>query len=252
MSKIYTTPNWGATLPSVLFGEDIELERPPAFDVLANEIEPPDWAVKATCKIGGKRHPKREIDHSIVYHGHSARPMCGPLAETRDEAIKQALARRDRRKQKGSASMPSAKKSVQKGNLREEDYRFWKGYAIEDEGAQCRWCSSVYKGRHNMVEHHRFAPCKEYLLALYKYAKQCTKQWYCFSCKKETKFFRWGIPLCQTANCIANWKFTITEHLHGFLQYKNWAEDAQETDPKNGPYRDVPTDGLDTGSGLYC
>lgn len=246
MTRIGTVSNYGAVMSLQVEESDLLSERPPAFDITGKEIDPPDWAIRATRKIGGKRHPKRvRVETMVNYQSDSPLPppWRGPLAnsDTGGGVVERALARRERRKQKGTAHTVSAKKAVPKGNLREEDYRFWKGYvtAGEDFGAQCRWCSSYYKGKYQMQEHHKLAPCKEYLLALFKYAKQTVPQRYCFACKKETEQFRWGIPLCQNVACFTNWKFTISEHLHGFVQYRTWADAAQKLAPAKGPYKDV-------------
>lgn len=255
------------------------LQAPPAFDSqLFGEIDPPAWALRAITKRGGKRHPRREIisvyvspyhDRAITpfsparpsweQHGHSSFPIMGPHGVHRHgnadaKAIFDKAMAKERRKsqQRKSQEQVSARKLVPVGNLINDDYRYWKGYALSNafqhEGT-CRWCQEVYKGRKAMLEHHTKGSCKEHLSALYRYAKLSSKtQRYCFSCKKQTSHMNWGVPMCDTVTCLTCWKFKFNVQLAGFQQYREWALKAQLANPKKGPFGDLPA----FDAGLLC
>ena len=270
MTKLYAASNWGAKLAYEVPLEDILETWPPALTLedlqdpnnLYVEIDPPNWAVGTICKLGGRRHEKRRIvptkysgsyvpsgayDYSSGYNptqnlmGPHPASCRGPLADD-DEALAKALERRNRRKGQGRVpDMPSPRKQVPAGNLRNEDYRFWKGYSSDTfRGATCRWCAYMAFGRDEMQKHASTHYCKERLLAVYKYAKQSSVQRYCMACKQATSHFMWGMPLCDTTTCIARWKFTNRDSWHGYMQYYQWALEAQLEAPKDGPFSHLP------------
>ncbi len=107
-------------------------------------------------------------------------------------------------------------------------------------GATCRWCAYIATDREGMQRHHKNDYCKERLLAVYKFAKLGQQQRYCFACKKPTLHFRWGFPLCNTVSCLARWKFCNRDGWHGFMQYYQWALDAELQAPKDGPFSNIP------------
>lgn len=249
--KFYPKFNWADGQDLEVPPTDILKTRPLALSpeqLRQMEIDPPNWALRASCKLGGHRQSKREI----VQEGHRIVPWVdapemppkrplGPFLKDSDsqEACNRALMRR--RKRQAANSGPAARKAVPKGNLREDDYRFWKGYALDSlgEGAQCRWCGAYLQGRNAMQAHHAADYCKERLLALYRFAKK-GPQCYCLACKTQTPGRRWGLPLCQRPSCIGRWKFTFNMYLPGLLQYMEWAAAEQKLDPTMGPYSNIP------------
>lgn len=241
--KFYTASNWGSALEYDLAPGEVAKTLPVALPLV--EIDPPAWAMASACKIGGRRHPKRAIVFTMAQHVQHdiTGPPRGPLSgayKGPSEAYNRAIQRRNRKK--GQKDTPSIRNLTQRGNLREEDYRLWKGYTLPSEtGATCRWCGAQCRSREAMASHHLNQYCKERLLAVYRYAKQQhTKQRYCFACKTETQHFRWGVPLCNTVSCLSRWKFTVKDSWHGFLQYYQWALEAQMHDPINGPFSGLP------------
>ena len=267
MKSVWAKFNYGDENPLDVPKEDFLQSRPEPLSeafLLEREIDPPNWALVATCKLGGRRHPKRERQHakhspnSVVnwdqlddsQHFSPAgprRPLWLPTGSNdpavnkdAEEAFNKSLERSRRRKQ--AHQEPSPKKLLPPGNLKNDDYRFWKGYASQDLGAQCRWCERFEKTREAMLEHHVKGHCKERLLALYRYAKQSHKQRYCFVCKHTTTNFEWGVPMCHTAMCIGRWKFNFRQYMQGMTQYMEWADDEQERNPTEGPYAHLPSE----------
>jgi len=170
-------------------------------------------------------------------------PQANPDAT---EAYNRAIARR--RQKQAKKGQEGLEAPVPAGNLREDDYRFWKGYALEESEKNhgiCRWCSTNCIGRDVMLQHHIAGHCKAHLLALYRYAIKSSKQRYCFACKQETRERKWGVPLCRRRMCVARWKFTFTAYLPGFQHYRTWATEAQIRDPLNGPFKDLPASNRD-------
>lgn len=229
--------------------EDFLTERPEALSadwLLANEIIPPNWALKCLSKFKGRRprggHWEKQFVTNLVPIGSgSYSPMgawgpMGPLNSADSEYIYNKHLDKRRRKK---AQQLSARKQVTSGNLREDDYRFWKGWALEGSEryrASCKWCEQLCLGREAMDSHHDNGWCKDHLLALYRYAFKSSKQRYCFSCKRETRDRRWGLPLCKTPSCIALWKFNFNSKLNGYVNYRRWAAEDQARNPTGGPY----------------
>jgi hypothetical protein len=240
--------------------EDDFLEaRPARFVLEGREIDPPNWALRAICKVGGKRHPKREIQYGTVYdHKYWARKESRPWGDLpgslpivpvgprpnpdETELFNRKLEQRRRKQGRKAQNKVAARKAVPSGNIREEDYRFWKGSATAYMGknlATCRWCLELCNGLEAMHQHHRKGHCKDFLMALYRFAKTSSKQRYCFSCKRETSQFRWGIPLCNATTCLARWKFNLLHTLQGLQHYRDWADEAHFRDPNKGPFKDL-------------
>jgi hypothetical protein len=263
--------------PFELTEEDFLSRRPGPFDSLALEIDPPNWALGAICKIGGRRQIKRhrvnttynvqDSDdnydvmpwHPMGVGGPALPPVLRPLGQvlnpetTRENpdataAFNKALGRR-RAKQaskgrKGVEAQIRASKAVAPGNLIEDDYRFWKGYALsyfEKNRGTCRWCGEECLNRKAMLDHHEGPNyCKQHLLALYRFSFKSSRQRYCMACKKETSGRRWGMPLCDEVTCISRWKFNGPKALTGFNHYRIWAYEAQYKNPKTGPFVELP------------
>lgn len=244
--------------PFELEEEDF-LKALPKFDsLLFGEIDPPAWALRAQQKRGGKRHPKREVTYGASTHGgygYSSsgtivpwRPGASPSTHVHShsdaESIYQKSMAKERRRKQGrhSQQQVAQRKLVPKGNLLEDDYKYWKGFALIAANASegtCRWCGILHKSRPAMLRHHDRGSCKQHLAALYKFAK-LSRQRYCFACKAETHQDRWGIPMCDRMECISRWKFNFNMQLPGFQQYRRWALEAQLKDPSNGPFAQLP------------
>lgn len=242
--KFYATPNWGAKLDSDITEEDLLDSRPEALSrsqLRQLEIDPPNWALKAVTKIGGHRHPKREITYGAdVPRG--IVPFVGSYDEyTPGEGPKalwdKALSRRRRRQ--NMAAQKSIKDIVPPGNLSNDEYRFWKGYAIKDHFpsvAQCRWCQTYVTGRPEMRGHHNTTACRELLLALYRFSKRPGSERRCLACNNRTPSLSWGLPLCSSVGCLGKWKFTVVSGLDGLQNAKKLAATEHLRNPAEGPY----------------
>ena len=237
--------NWGADIERDIPDEDILPERPPQFVVGELEIDPPNWAMKAISKPGGRRHPKREVTH--IRQAYYTLPPDGDTSGIYRRAL------RRRGQSKNEAGGQAARKQVPAGNLKEDQYRFWKGNSFELFSAQCRWCNTHFgeQSKELFRKHHTNSQCKELLLALFKYAKKQRGERYCMACKKATSSERWGIPLCNTISCIARWKFGYRYTLPGFVQYLKWALEADANDAPNGPFAFL-RESVDFAKGLSC
>lgn len=239
------------------------LKTAPSFtleDIAALEINPSAWALRAIQKRGGRRHPKRVVERPTfeavpftpASHGAYGYVPIGAIEKPRvqlarpsdTQALMDKFLEKARRKdrQRLSSQQPPGRKSVPPGNLPNDEYRYWKGWAIEtapaDEGT-CRWCQCHFKGREAMMAHQVNASCKGLLMDLYRYARTINKaQIYCFACKKVTRKLHWGLPLCDTVQCHSLWKFNWNDQLQGFMQYKTWALQAQHRLVDKGPFGD--------------
>jgi hypothetical protein len=241
--------------------EDDFLTEYPVFDSFKfGEVDPPNWALRAQQKRGGHKHPKREVIHTHFVPVHSmgftpARPAgaYGPTfpkgsdaqalfdkmsrkAQAKDEARRRAQLSK-------SQQQMSQRKLVPAGNLINDDYRYWRGFAmarVPPGEAVCRWCQVFYNTREAMLDHHNKSTCKTHLTALYRYAKLSSKtQRYCFACKKITDNFHWGLPLCDDVACYTKWKFNFNIQLWGYQQYREWALKDQLERGSKGPFGDL-------------
>lgn len=268
--KFFSKFNYGDDSPLEIPEEEFLSARPPALtpqQLAAMEIDPPDWALSATSKRGGRRQsprpaPQAGYTHTSIVPAGSAtggyspvRPLGPALPLTfgtrvNPDAEEQFNRSMDRRRRKQQQQAEAAERRlVPAGNLKNDDYRFWRGYTLSNEqGAQCKWCNGFYKTREDMANHHIKSTCKERLLALYKYVKRSSNQHYCFSCKKQTGHSIWGIPLCNKGICIGRWKFHVTGYLTGFVQYLEWARTEQEEDPSNGPFSHLKPEFSENGT----
>jgi hypothetical protein len=241
--------------------EEDFLTEYPVFDSFKfGEIDPPNWALRAIQKRGGRRHAKREILHPtytpvhLPYHGFTpAKPAGGyspafppgsdALAifnKATSKAKSSAKSSARRRAQLNKAQQISQRPLVPKGNLINDDYRYWRGFAISNArpgSGTCRWCQVLFNDREEMLTHHSKSPCKQLLTALYRFAKQGFKfQYYCFSCKKVTDNFYWGVPMCDDVQCYTKWKFNFNVQLWGYQQYREWALKKQLDAGLQGPF----------------
>jgi hypothetical protein len=101
---------------------------------------------------------------------------------------------------------------IPKGNLDEQDYRFWIGKKESVATfAVCRACGTeVWGGPGAMLKHKEVTnlfkgggPCTTVLVQCY--TKLLAKR-QCIVCQAVTYNKRWGIPLC-TPECLMKWKF---------------------------------------------
>jgi hypothetical protein len=100
-----------------------------------------------------------------------------------------------------------------KGNLDENDYRYWIGNRYP--GAQystCRRCM-VLVHVEQRKEHSKKNDCNLLLVEVFK-KLQFDKR--CVQCDEVTLFSKWGIPLCDRF-CIDDWKFEL-ERSEAFLK----------------------------------
>lgn len=102
---------------------------------------------------------------------------------------------------------------IPKGNLGEEEYRFWIGGVDKSSNfALCRACrKSVYSPfdrKQHFADSKWFVggdPCSTRLVNAYKILSALPA---CIICKKS-RFGKgkWGVPLCEQADCVRNWMF---------------------------------------------
>ena len=67
LKSVWAKFNYGDENPLEVPKEDFLQSRPEPLSeafLLEREIDPPNWALVATCKLGGKRLPKREIQRT--------------------------------------------------------------------------------------------------------------------------------------------------------------------------------------------
>lgn len=218
------------------------------------EIDPPAWAVRAIQKRGGKRHPKRTqfsmygTTYDVIPWEGSLSPM-GPIRPRNfaeeDLVFQRALKRQRQKKQKRATE--TELQAIPKGNLKEEDYRFWKGFvgSVYHPGeGLCRWCEAIADGREAMKRHFDKTYCREHLLALFRFAYRHSKQRFCFACNMETNEQHWGFPICRTTSCRTLWKFSFNHVLRGLQHYREMAMKAQVQDPVKGPFHDLSMNNL--------
>jgi hypothetical protein len=232
-------------------------------------VDPPAWALKAAIGIGGEHtsgkpqatytttgrgyvpsgeHLQSQFGNYGGWGPYDAYPFVaseedtppsggmkphdfpvGPWAAMRDDDAEALYQRALKRRKKKLASKPSAKKVIPAGNLREGDYRFWRGQAVEGSTqAECRWCGRYANTTYAREMHEKNGnECKARLMALYKWAALSYKNHVrCFVCCKEGNYKRWGVPLCNTPACLGRWKFFQVKNHLGMQQYRNWAMDA--------------------------
>lgn len=100
-----------------------------------------------------------------------------------------------------------------KGNLKNDDYRFFYGSAQEHHiAANCRWCDKVTPSPEARKNGHD--ACKFQLLQLYQRLK---KDRNCAVCESRSSSFHWGVPLCSK-ECKDAFKF---ENPHPLVWERN-------------------------------
>jgi hypothetical protein len=108
---------------------------------------------------------------------------------------------------------------VPQGNLDNEEYRYWIGTSERDYlFAMCRACRKSKYGKLERQQHFKDPdflvngdPCTTRLVKAYKKLMDSTL---CLVCKeKRWGRSRWGVPLCESSECIRKWKFSQDEYL---------------------------------------
>lgn len=106
-----------------------------------------------------------------------------------------------------------------KSNLKENEYRFWKGSSFIYDGpgwAQCRSCMTVCHTEELRKEHQKTTECTKDLVRAYKLllAKKI-----CVICRTYMTAQKWGIPMCATGDCRKD--FRTRAYLTGLQQALN-------------------------------
>lgn len=186
-------------------------------------IEPPNWAVRLVSTNAGKRgrkYPSTWMSHNQgirVYPGGSAEdymPWGMDHSGGYEARYQQSLREREDRESK----------IVIRGNLREEEYRFWNGsQSVSTDIATCRWCRHWAYGHDAMRLHQSRTDHTRILREIYDTARQMNVHM-CFTCGARTRHERWGIPLCNSNRCLNKWRVApIVEISSTLLMYAKFA-----------------------------
>lgn len=106
--------------------------------------------------------------------------------------------------------------TVPRGNLPQEEYRYWIGYAQQQSGyAMCRACRGSFYSDQQRELHFKDDKvfvggqnCAVRLVAAYKIL--LTGQT-CLICKRQRfNHTKWGVPICESDTCERAWKFEST------------------------------------------
>jgi hypothetical protein len=165
-------------------------------------IVPPDWAVRAVSTNQGKR--TRKYPSGWVQTGFHTYPGMGDFDDKpwgMQDGYSEHWHRMEREAEKRSNSSPV------RGNLREEQYRFWNGSSIPTQNiATCRWCRHWAYGQQAMQDHQSKTDHTRILREIYDCARAFKSKPMCFVCGTHTRHERWGIPLCATNTCLNKWR----------------------------------------------
>ncbi len=106
-----------------------------------------------------------------------------------------------------------------KSDLKENEYRFWRGSSFIYDGsefAQCRSCMIVCRTEELRKKHQKAMECTKHLVRAYKLllAKRI-----CVICNAHTASQKWGIPICATGDCRKD--FRTHTYLYGLQQALN-------------------------------
>lgn len=127
-----------------------------------------------------------------------------------------------------------AKLLVAKGNLEQEEYRYWIGYDMEpaeSSWAMCRTCRSSTYGKDQRKAHLNDPDflvggmnCSERVVEA---LRRISDTAICIVCKKPRgNYSKWGVPLCVSSSCERAWKFGQDRWIYlekEFLRQKNMA-----------------------------
>jgi len=97
-------------------------------------------------------------------------------------------------------------------DLKENEYRFWRGSNWVIEGpswAQCRSCMVVCRTEELRKEHQKALKCTRELVSAYKLL---LARKVCVVCEAQTTGSKWGIPMCATTTCREDFKTQTFMH----------------------------------------
>jgi len=193
--------------------KDLEGPKPEEY------IVPPKWVVRMVSTNDGKAGKKYPANWSQSMYSTGTGDdmadyypwgMCGDAAGP-DTARGSWERSRQRPVRDFYAEKPI------RGNLREEEYRFWNGnHAMNSEVATCRWCKTWCYGRDAMQKHQSETEHLRILREIYDFARKQGSR-LCFSCGIKTSYEHWGIPLCCTLRCLNRWRVAPIAELSGTL-----------------------------------
>jgi len=201
---------------------EVQLTEPGALRAFVAEdfVVPPDWAVRlVSCNFGkkGQKYPSSWV------HNHSGYPddydyPWGLAAHDHSGAYSE----RWRRMQREDDAKDD--KIVVRGNLKEEQYRFWNGSgSVVSDIATCRWCRQWAYGAEAMRAHQNKTDHTRILREVYDLARR-VQACMCFVCGSRTRTQRWGIPMCQSNRCRNKWRVApIVDVSHTLLLYARFA-----------------------------
>ena len=215
-------PQRGGTMPKFDLSECL-LESPPE-PLPLDFIEPPNWAIGAVARFGGRRLPKF-VRQEPSWGGHyTAAGYSKPWYGCADYGEVDTTGTVRPKAKKSHAPKVAPHKQTELGNLPNEEYRFWRGFAnmpgtVE---ATCRWCARAFYGPEQRRDHHAEKHCNSKLLKVFKMMMRSVPK-VCVACKKRTHYARWGVPICNDVGCISRWKFSPLHMMDGWIDAKNFA-----------------------------
>ena len=98
-------------------------------------------------------------------------------------------------------------------DLKDNEYRFWKGTNFIFDGtswAQCRECMVVCRSEELRKKHQKSMECTKILVKAYKLLLAGKK---CVVCDGHTTAQKWGIPMCAIGDCREDFK--TRAYMHG-------------------------------------
>ena len=103
--------------------------------------------------------------------------------------------------------------------LKDNEYRFWKGTNFIYEGpgwAQCRSCMIVCRTEELRKKHQKALGCTGHLIKAYKIL---LARKICVVCGMWTAGQKWGIPMCSSGDCRKDFKTRV--FMYGFQEAIN-------------------------------
>lgn len=217
--KVYkrTRPSRHGPGPGFILTGCVEEQRPKRPSLAL--VDPPKWALRQVCHNTGRRSPKwqrtevKSWAHPGYLMGDSEYDF-GSYEEQASPREKKKLRKEKRR---------SARDVIPRGNLKEEEYRFWKGAAqASDPSSICRWCFGTAYTAEQRRNHHALLHCNAKLMVVYKLGKSLEHP-KCFVCGHVGHWNRWGVPLCNNPGCLSRWKFSPIHFLDTFVDMRKQA-----------------------------
>jgi hypothetical protein len=200
----------------------VQLSEPRKLDPGAFVV-PPKWLVRQVSTNDGKRCRHYPSTWTPVFnHGHTGYPMGGaddyPWGMGDHSGAYEERWRREQREREERDN-----KIIVRGNLKEEQYRFWNGaFSPVSEIATCRWCRYSAYGAEQMHDHQSKTDHTRILRQVYDFARKLPTPM-CFACGAKTRKERWGIPLCAANKCLNRWRVASIVEVSGtLLLYAKW------------------------------